>query len=78
MTFRRGDWNAICDRCGFEYRASELRRDWRGLMLCKEDFEPRHPQELIRARPADRHPYGSRSLGEVTFLSPGDVTADDL
>lgn len=45
---RLGDWNAICDVCGQKYKASELMKRWDGLMVCKEDWEVRHPQELIR------------------------------
>lgn len=46
-----GDWNAICDRCGFQYKASELKLDWRGLRVCEKDFETRHPQDFVRPRP---------------------------
>lgn len=45
---RLGDYNAICDVCGQKYKASELMKRWDGLMVCKDDFEVRHPQELIR------------------------------
>ena len=46
--FKSGDWNATCDVCGFRFKASQLRKRWDGLMVCKDDWEPRHPQELIR------------------------------
>ena len=46
--FKPSDWNAICDSCGQKYKASELMKRWDGLMVCKEDWEVRHPQELIR------------------------------
>lgn len=44
---------AICDRCGFEYRHGQLRKEWTGLMVChgagtNDCWEPRHPQELVR------------------------------
>lgn len=45
---RWGDWNAICDCCGFKFKASQLRKDWRGLMVCDKDYEPKHPQLMIR------------------------------
>jgi len=35
---------AICDRCGFEYRYLELRKEWNGLRVCQECYEPKHPQ----------------------------------
>lgn len=33
----------ICDRCGFQYRLSELRTEWTGLKVCSEDWDPRPP-----------------------------------
>lgn len=48
MTLKLGDWNAVCDVCGFEFKASQLRKRWDGQMVCSKDFETRHPQDLIR------------------------------
>lgn len=47
----KGDWLAVCDECGQRYRASQLRKRWDGLMVCSKDFELRHPQEFVRAKP---------------------------
>jgi len=54
-TFRHGQWAAICDRCGFRFYSSQLRREWTGLRTCSGGgtnncFEPRHPQEFVRGR----------------------------
>lgn len=46
-----GDWIALCDQCGFKFKASQLKRRWDGYMVCQEDWEMRHPQELIRPIP---------------------------
>jgi len=43
-----GDWNAICDVCGFKFKASELKLTWQGLRVCEKDWEPRHPQDFLR------------------------------
>lgn len=43
-----GDWNAICDRCGFKFKASELKPSWDNLMVCEECWEPRHPSDFYR------------------------------
>lgn len=43
-----GTWNAICDRCAFKKKAFELRKEWTGQMVCKDCFEHRHPQDLIK------------------------------
>lgn len=47
--YRKGDWKAICDICGFEYLASELRKNSDGLMVCKWDYEDEHPQDHVRS-----------------------------
>lgn len=49
--YKPGDWNAICDRCGFKFKASDLRLEWTGLRVCEKDFELRHPQDFLRAKP---------------------------
>lgn len=46
--WRSGSWNTICDVCGFKFKAEHLKQRWDGLMVCPEDWEIRHPQELIR------------------------------
>ena len=48
--YKKGTYNAVCDICGFEYKADEMRKNWKGLYVCKKDFETRHPQDYLRAR----------------------------
>lgn len=57
---RIGDYHAICDRCGFKFFASELRREWQGYMVCATCFEPRHPQDTIRVPRDDQSVSWSR------------------
>ena len=45
-----GSYSAICDVCGLKYKASELMKRWDGAMVCKWDYETRHPQEFVRAK----------------------------
>jgi len=35
---------AICDRCGFRFKYSKLRKEWTGFRVCSECYEPKHPQ----------------------------------
>ncbi len=48
--FVSGTWNAICDICGFKFKASELKTDYRGLKVCPEDLDVRNPQDFVRLR----------------------------
>jgi hypothetical protein len=54
--FKLGDHNAICYVCGFERKASELLLRWDGVYVCKEDWEPRQPQDFVRGVPEEQAP----------------------
>lgn len=43
-------YNVECDVCGFEYKSHELIKRWDGLMVCKADWESRHPMDFYRFR----------------------------
>ena len=51
VRFVAGDWNAVCDVCAQKYKSSLMRKRWDGLMVCPNDWEPRHPQDFLRAVP---------------------------
>ena len=46
--YKPGVWNAICDRCGVEFKSDQLRAEWTGFIVCGSCFETRHPQDLLR------------------------------
>lgn len=46
--YKSGEWNALCDVCGLKYKSSELQKRWDGMMVCKQDYEVRHPQDYMR------------------------------
>lgn len=75
--YRKGDNWSTCSVCGFDYRAFEFRRRWDGLMVCRDDWEPRHPQEFLRARPEDTRPRvvsGPKDVFDLMPNYPGCVT----
>jgi len=45
-----GNWNALCDSCGRKFKAFDLQKRWDGLMVCQEDFEQRHPMDLLKVQ----------------------------
>lgn len=77
-TYRHGDHNAICDSCGFKFKFSQLRKRWDGLYVCSKDWEPRHPQEMVRGIPDRQAVPVSRPEKSNTFLSTNEVSVDDL
>lgn len=69
---------ACCDRCGFNFRHDQLRKEWTGLMVCAADFDPR-PAELS---PPSIYPEGQpvrdARLDPGDVLGPNLTTAEDL
>ena len=65
----------ISDRSGFRYRLRDMRKEWNGLLVGKDEFEPKHPQlEPLRAVPdaqALRNPRPDPVAGAVS-VSVGD------
>jgi hypothetical protein len=73
--WKPNDYNALCDVCGWKFKASELKRRWDGLMCCSEDWEPRQPQDFVRGvRDQKKLPF-TRPEATDTFVEPGDVKA---
>lgn len=35
---------AISDRSGFRYRYKDMRKEWNGLLVGPDEYEPKHPQ----------------------------------
>ena len=64
-----GHW-VVCDVCSLVYRNKDMMKRWDGTVVCKYDFEARHPQDLIRAVKDDQTPVGYvRPEGEDTYGS---------
>lgn len=46
------DAYGISDRSGFRYRLRDMRQEWNGLLVGKDEWEPKHPQlEVVRHAP---------------------------
>ena len=81
MSYVPGQWNAICDRCGFKFKNVQLRKEWTGLRVCCECWEPRHPQDFVRGKADHQTPPWVRPDSEGQDVSPGsgnEVSEDDL
>lgn len=76
--FILGDSNAICDVCGFKYKQSQLRKRWDGAMVCDPDWESRHPQDFVKARPERNNVKDPRPEPEHRFVDLNENTADNL
>jgi hypothetical protein len=47
---RSYEYNALCDVCGFKFKASKLKKRWDGFMVCDKDYELRHPLDFYTTR----------------------------
>lgn len=43
----------ISDRSGFRYRLKDMRMEWNGSLVGKDEYEPKHPQLDPKRRPTD-------------------------
>jgi hypothetical protein len=68
-----GNWNAICDSCGRKFKASSLHKRWDGMMVCEEDWEQRHPQDLLRVQREQIAVPWSRPQAPDTFINSCDI-----
>jgi hypothetical protein len=56
--YKHGDWNVICDRCGFKRKASQCRYDGydRNLFVCADRcYDPPHPLDRPYITPDNPH-----------------------
>jgi hypothetical protein len=45
MAFAAGKYAyGLCDICGQRYRLTDLKKNWKGFMVCSRDYEPKEPQ----------------------------------
>lgn len=68
--YEPGNHWVICDICGVAYRNKEMRETWDNKIVCRHDYEPRHPQEFVKAQKEKVRPEGHvRSDPEETYSS---------
>lgn len=72
-TFTPGLWKVICDRCGREYKSDEVRKEWDNLMVCKDCWEPRQPQDFVRGVADIQTPPFTRPEQQDQFIAVSKV-----
>lgn len=78
MSYIPGGTYGICDRCGFQFRRSELRKEWTGLMVCRKDWDPRPPQLRAPVVGAEGAPKPTSRPDNQTDDTPNTTTPEDL
>jgi hypothetical protein len=83
MTYKHGDPWMICQRTGIKTRRSKMRKEWNGLWVAQDVWEPRHPQDFVKNVKDDSSVHPSfpdikQAIGTTTLngaLVKGDLTA---
>ena len=78
MSYRRNGTKAICDRCGFKFELRELRKEWTGLMVCKDDFDPRPPEQKTPNVRPDGVPLPNARPNNQNDETPNTTQPEDL
>jgi len=60
-TYKHGSHNVICDRCAFKFKAEDVKKEWTGLYVCHDCYEPRHPSDFQK---------GVKDDQSVAFVRP--------
>jgi len=48
--YEAGNHWVVCDMCGFDIRAKDIKKTWDNRLVCPMDWEPRQPQDFVRSR----------------------------
>lgn len=70
MTYRPGDFWRICDISGRKVRASETVKTWDGLIVHRDEYEARHPQDFVRGRKDRQNVPEPRIEPSVVHVGP--------
>ena len=70
----------ISDRSGFRYKLNEMKREWTGMLVGPDEYEPKHPQleprrkALLNPRPQPDNPTSAflvKTTNGISYLGNG-------
>lgn len=72
-----GEWNFIDDRTGFKGKSSQQELTWDGFIVMNDVYEPRTPQDFVRAV-RDQKPIPSNRVRQQADIQFTSTTEEDL
>lgn len=78
MSYIPGGSYGCCDRCGFQFRLKELRREWTGLYVCPDDYDPRPREHTPPNVKPEGVPLPNARPDNQQDNTPNTTTRDDL
>jgi hypothetical protein len=76
--FESGAHNLICDRTGFKIKSTEAKKEWNGLIVHRDYWEPRHPQDFVRGKIDKQTVKNGRPRPEPWYVTTNEVTPESL
>lgn len=79
--YRKGDYWAICDECGFKYHVKEagMKLRWDGAFVDPKCWEIRQPQDFIRSLSKEMEPVAIiRGEQPDTFVDGTQANTTDI
>ena len=67
-----GEHNITCDVCSKKIKINEARLRWDGFLVCKNDYEERHPQDFVRAKQDKIYVRETRPIPTLVFVNIDD------
>lgn len=61
-------WNAICYFCGRKRKSTDMKKQWQGFWVCKEEWEPRQPQDFVKNVVDNQAPPWSQPPAAPVFI----------
>ena len=71
-----GQWNVLCDVCGFKFKSGDIKERWGGLRVCADDYEQRHVADFFKVDGEDPSVPYSRPDDQGTESAAPDAYAD--
>lgn len=70
LHYEPGSFYRADDRTGFPVRAERTQREWNGLIVSKDVWEARQPQDLVKGVKDQQSVPQARPLAPNTFVGP--------
>lgn len=75
--YQPGNYWLECPVCGFDYRFSDMRKNWNGEWVCYKDLDTRNQQDFVKGT-FDRQRVPVARPGGVTSLRSTTLSSDAL
>lgn len=74
--FLPGSSDAQCDECGRIFKFADLRKRWDGMWVDSQCWEPRHPQDFVRAVRDNPAVYVARPLKIIYLVNSDNIPSE--